>query len=62
MSSVYRSANNEYMQTCLVQWMSSEIKLRSVTTPGYSYTLHWCLLHKQISEHEIEQGKIMEET
>ena len=41
--------------------MSSEIKLRSVTTPGYSYTLCWRLLHKQISEHEIEQGKIMEE-
>ena len=41
--------------------MSSEIKLRSVTTPGYSYTLRWCLSHKQISEHEIEQGKIMEE-
>ena len=41
--------------------MSSEIKLRSVTTPGYSYTLCWCLLHKQISGHEIEQGKIMEE-
>ena len=41
--------------------MSSEIKLRNVTTPGYSYTLRWRLLHKQISKHEIEQGKMMEE-
>ena len=27
-SSVYTSANNKYMETCLVQWKSSEIKLR----------------------------------
>ena len=35
----------------LAQWISSEIKLRSVTMPGYSYSLRWRLLHKQISEH-----------
>ena len=27
-SSVYKSANDRYMETCLVQWISSEIKLR----------------------------------
>ena len=27
-SSVYTSANDKYMETCLVQWISSEIKLR----------------------------------
>ena len=27
-SSVDTSANDEYMETCLVQWISSEIKLR----------------------------------
>ena len=28
LSSVYTSANDKYMETCLVQWISSEIKLR----------------------------------
>ena len=27
-SSVYTSANDKYMESCLVQWISSEIKLR----------------------------------
>ena len=27
-ASVYTSANDKYMETCLVQWISSEIKLR----------------------------------
>ena len=29
-SSVYKSANDRYMETCLVQWISSEIKLRKI--------------------------------
>ena len=33
-SSVYKSANDRYMETCLVQWISSEIKLRKSHCTG----------------------------
>ena len=29
-SSVYKSTNDRYIETCLVQWISSEIKLRKI--------------------------------
>ena len=33
-SSVYKSANDRYIETCLVQWISSEIKLRKSHCTG----------------------------
>ena len=36
--SVYKSANNRYMETCLVQWISSEIKLRKSHCTGCNPT------------------------
>ena len=35
-SSVYTSANDKYMETCLVQWISSEIKLRRSHHTGHN--------------------------
>ena len=34
--SVYTSANDKYMETCLVQWISSEIKLRRNHHTGHN--------------------------
>ena len=34
--SVYTSANDKYMKTCLVQWISSEIKLRRSHHTGHN--------------------------
>ena len=35
-SSVYKSANDKYMETRLVQWISSEIKLRRSHHTGHN--------------------------
>ena len=35
-SSVYKSANDRYIETCLVQWISSEIKLRKSHCTGHN--------------------------
>ena len=35
-SSVYKSANDRYIETCLVWWISSEIKLRKSHCTGHN--------------------------